>query len=83
MHFIVETDALSIMAGNPAEVGASMGGGLLGRAVDTATAAAQALDPREPDDFQVPNLDGKTAIVTGGNSGVHAAEQCAAWQVLW
>lgn len=59
-----------------------MGGGLLGRAVDTATAAAQALDPREPDDFQVPNLDGKTAIVTGGNSGVHAAEQPAARQVF-
>ena len=52
-----------------------MGGGLLGRAVDTATAAAQALDPREPDDFQVPILDGKTAIVTGGNSGARAAAQ--------
>lgn len=38
-------------------------------AVDTVKAAVAKIDPRQPD-WEIPSLEGKTAIVTGGNTGI-------------
>lgn len=38
-------------------------------ALETVKAAAAKIDPRQPD-WEVPSLDGKLAIVTGGNTGL-------------
>lgn len=52
-------------------LGISLAGmaGMLQSAVDTVKAAVAKVDPRQPD-WEVPSLIGKTAIVTGGNSGL-------------